>query len=196
MFAKYTTAKKDKLELYLYSDLLEPKTFRDKVIIRKVNNKVKSIYKKVFTNSIGNYFYWDHQKIYFKDFDYKPAEELISYINDILNDNKLYINNKPYDLIDDLLCTLMKENDKINVIIKMPCIDFSIPFMGINITSDKYKEVVCKLTEKRYKKNNWEYKITLTPINENELHKVTSEDFYFSDFYSCILRGDAKLILV
>ena len=90
----------------------------------------------------------------------------------------------------------MKENDKINVIIKMPCIDFSIPFMGINITSDKYKEVVCKLTEKRYKKNNWEYKITLTPINENELHKVTSEDFYFSDFYSCILRGDTKLILV
>ena len=171
---------------YVWNDMLYEDGFMRKTI--EIYLGKRTIKKNLHKDENGCFFYWDKQKIYVKDFVYLSAEELVDVV-------KTAIANGDWVNEDTILATLLNESDKLNIVYPLPKVDMIVPFLGISICGTKTKETVCKFTEERYKKEQWHYKVSLAPVDENMNMTVVSRHPYFSDLCSEIRTGKVELRL-
>ena len=197
MYATYTAPNGTTLTGYLYSDLMEGKEFRDEFIIEKINgNRINhQISKKLYKDDkLGLFFKW-HDKdkpyrnngynIYLNDFNYTSASELL---DKLVKDDECYVSE------DEILASFIKESDNFRFILDMPVMEIILPSMGLYLNSGDYEKTICKLSEYKYPKSKWGYKISLVPVSEDEI-KIGSRTFYFSDFVSMIKTGRVEIML-
>ena len=187
MRAKYNV-NGNQISAYLWSDLLFDKDTHRTFIEVSVGYGGKEIRKNLHKDEKGLFFYWDRIPVYVNEFTYYSAEELIALVDKAIETNDWVFE-------DDILATLLKESDKLNVVYPLPKIDMVIPFLGFAITGTKTKETVCKFTEDRYKKEEWHYKVSLAPVDESMNMTVVSRHPYFSDLCTEIRKGEVKLRL-
>lgn len=190
MQAFYTLRNGEQLSTFLWSDLINEELFRDKIEVQKLENNgwSKPLKRKILKDDMGVFFYWNKEKIYVNDYDYMSVEEAIKYIEN----QKTY--RGPY-FKDMLFATMMKDTSNIGIIFELPVFETIIPHMGIAFTGDKRVKVLCVPTERRYKKNEWGYKISLEAENKKYQNFIASENLYFSDFASMVLSGKAQIVV-
>ena len=191
MDAKYLTKENNVITLYLWPDLLDTtQNFRKYVEISKINEKHlnKNIIKSISIDNNGKYILFDGDKIYLKDFMYMNPVDLISVVNNS-------IHNDTFLSPDELLATLMHNDEELNVIYPLYIIKHKVPYLGLLITDTDVNNVVCKFSKNKYDKSRWHYKVTLEPVNESDKLMYASTDIYFSDLWTDIKKGNAKLIL-
>ena len=173
---------------YLFDDMLSKDGFPRKTIEVYRGKSGNTIKKNLHKDENGSFFYWDNEKVYVKNYEYLSAEELVEYVKNA-RENGDWVNE------DTILATLLNESDKLNVVYPLPKIDMVVPFLGISICGTKTQETVCKFTEERYKKDQWHYKVSLAPVDENMNMSVVSRHPYFSDLCSEIRTGRVELRL-
>lgn len=173
---------------YLFDDMLSKDGFPRKTIEVYRGKSGNTIKKNLHKDENGSFFYWDNEKVYVKNYEYLSAEELVEYVKNA-RENGDWVNE------DTILATLLNESDKLNVVYPLPKIDMVVPFLGISICGTKTQETVCKFTEEKYKKDQWHYKVSLAPVDENMNMSVVSRHPYFSDLCSEIRTGRVELRL-
>jgi hypothetical protein len=94
---------------------------------------------------------------------------------------------------DEILATFIKNADDIGLIVDLPLYTLKTPF-GISFTGSDTIPVLCVLSENRWQKNDWHYKITVMPDNPVYNECVANRDFYFSDLCDFLKAGYATLV--
>lgn len=188
----YTLKSGNVISVFMWDDFLENETVRGYAEVTIVSSGIradKSKRAKLFKDEKGIYIVWESQKVYLNDFDYMPYVKLMEKVQQGVQNQDRWAVRK-----DDVWATFMKESEKVYVVCEMPTFDSIIPSLGFGITSDNYAEVLCVLSEKRYTKQQWSYKISLTCENEMLRYYVPNHDFYFSDFVSMLMSGQIRLV--
>lgn len=192
MNTTYTLKSGNVISVFMWDDFLENDTIRKFAEVTTIFNGIwadKSKRAKLFKDEKGIYIVWESQKVYLNDFDYIPYTDLMEKVEQgVQNQDRWFVRGH------EIWATFMKESEKVYVVCEMPIFDIIIPSLGIGTTSDNYVEVLCVLSEKRYTKKQWSYKISLTCENEMLRDYVPNQDFYFSDFVSMLMSGRVRLV--
>lgn len=185
MYGKYITKNGTKLEAYLWEDFLSGDTVRTTVNLRVY--KEEKIYKHIiplYKDDNGLYFKWDKEVFYLNDFIADTYEGLLMRLD------------KGEDVSEDeMIATFLKHSDEVRVMVNLPTFEFAIPSIGLGITGDRTLEVLCVLTENRYKKSQWAYKLEITPMNEDYKRVVPARNYYSCDFVRAVKDGRIKLTM-
>ena len=191
MEAMYTLKSGVKLTTFLWADLSRKETWREVIEVQRIKNnkRCKACKKKIFKDSHDIYFVWDGQKVYINDYDYMPVTELVKFIEDARE--KKWV---PY-FEDKLFATIVRDTENVGIIFDMPVYEAIMPQLGIAFTGDKEVKTLCIPSEKHYKKSSWGYKFSLEAANDDYRGKIASRDFYFSDFTSLIMSGNAEIVV-
>lgn len=140
----------------------------------------KRIIKKLFKKNNKQYFLWNKKKININDFISPSIQDIID--------------NKENMFEDDFWACIMKNNKNIAFITELYELEPTIPYFPFLIASSREKQVKCILSDERYKKEDWSYKVTLTPEDENMKNLFANKHYYLSDLWSLIKRGDVQII--
>lgn len=179
-----------RISVYLWDDFLDGETSRRyaDVGLIDVNGFVRrEIKKPVFKDKMGIFIEFNGEKVYLKDYEYMPIDMLIKYMASCKLENR-YVSE------DIIWATFMRDTENIGVLCDCPMFEAIIPEMGIGMTGDNYKQILCVPTESRRKKSSWGYKITLEPDIQGLKRFFATRDFYFSDFCSMLKSGDCILV--
>lgn len=182
--------KGSRISIFLWEDFLEGDTsrqFADVGFLNLSGKVYKEIKMPVFKDENGLFIVIDEECVYLKDFEYFPIDMLIQYMSSCKLEGR-YISE------DIILATFMKDSENIGVLCDCPMFDAIIPEMGIGLTGDTYKQILCVPTESRRSKNSWGYKITFEPEINGLKKFFASRDYYFSDF--CKMLEDGSCVLV
>lgn len=188
----YTLKSGNKISVFMWEDFLENDTVREFAEVRSVSDGVwsnKEKRTKLFKDEKGVYIVWESQKVYLNNFDYTSYTDLMKKVEQGVQTQDRWAVRE-----HEIWATFMKESEKVYVVCEMPTFDIIIPSLGFGTTSDNYVEVLCVLSEKRYTKKQWSYKISLTCENEMLRDYVPNHDFYFSDFVSMLMSGQIRLV--
>lgn len=194
MTATYTLPK-ETLSLFIWGDMLEKgeNTFArpctDYRVLQEDGQWSKEMKIDLYRDNKGVYFFRRGIKIYVKDFDYFTYKELVEKVR-IAQDKK----DRWYISHDAILASFLKEPEKVRVMADLRRFTAVTPF-GFGLVGSETKSVVCKLTEERYKKEDWHYKITLAPVDDSLRAVTPPENYYFDDFADMLLQGRFNLIL-
>ena len=183
MYGKYITKNGVTLEVYLWEDFLRGETVRNKVDLRVY--KDDGIHKHIiplYKDTNGLYFKWHKEIFYLNDFVADTYEELLM---------RLDIGEDVHE--DEMIATFLKHSDEVRVMVNLPTFEFAIPSIGLGITGDRTLEVLCVLTEDRYKKSQWGDKLEITPMNEDYKRIVPARYYYSCDFVRAVKDGRIKL---
>lgn len=176
--------------------LEETKNLKDIKIYRiKHNRKCKAFTKKIFLDTLGTYFVYNNQAIYLKDFDYIPAEKMVEKANKMADSNEYKLSNNSFNILNELLATLIKEPDKIAFVCNLYPTCATIPGKKTIFNGKDKIQVLCKLSDKYYSSRFWEYKVSLVPTNAKYIHYFREQEFYFIDFYEMLLHGRIRVVL-
>lgn len=176
--------------------LEETKNLKDIKIFRiKHNKKCKPFTKKIFSDTLGNYFVYNNQAIYLKNFDYVPAEKMVEKINKMADSNEYKLSIHAFNILNELLATLIKEADNIAFICNLYPICATIPGKKNTFGGKDKLQVLCKLSDKYYSSRFWEYKVSLVPTNAKYIHYFRKREFYFLDFCEMLLSGQIRVVL-
>lgn len=193
MLAKHTFKNNgNRLEYYLWDDIAEGRTIREVIEVEHIykgQRQGRRSRKKLFKDANGVYIVWNKTKVYLNDFDYDPIDTLVARINKGVADK-----NRWSVFEEEMLATFLKETDKVGIIYDAPVIDTIVPIIGVAMYSDRTTPTLCVLSEKEYKKSNWDYKITLLPENEQVRKSVIANTLYTSDMWSMIMAGIIKVV--
>lgn len=192
MNAKYTINENCRLEIFLWSDVMEGKTYREFIEVTPIygDKRGRKCNKRLQKDEIGIYIIWNDNKIYLDQFNYMPLEVLISKINEGKEKNDRWF---VWD--DDILATFLKETNKIGVVLDMQAYDMVCPQLGIGFVGEREYSVLCVPTEKQYDKNSWHYKFTLECECEELRKYIPYRHFYFSDFCSLVKSGHVNIVV-
>lgn len=182
--------KGSRISVFLWDDFLENERFRDYADVGLIDihgHVYKEIKKPVFKDTDGLYIEFSGEKVYLKNYEYMPIDMLIKYISSCKLEGR-YISE------DVIWATFMRDTDNICVLCECPMYEAIIPEMGIGLTGDNYKQILCVPTESRRSKNSWGHKITFEPEVEGLKRFFATRDFYFSDFCKMIEDGDCILV--
>lgn len=190
MYTYYSISPTTKLQVFMYSDLLDSKLLhRDIEVTAIYNTKLgKPCNKKLFWDNNEVYIIWNRKRIYLNQFDYDTVDIMSEKIDNYINNNGKYISD------DEICATFLKDTDNLGLIVELPIYESAILPLGIKFTGNTTHKVLCVPTEKQYKKNNWYYKFTVECENSKYRELVPSHHFYFSDFCSLLKSGQAKMV--
>lgn len=199
MQAKYTLSSGARISIYFWSDYAENKDYRKFSEVRSISPDGKLSKREVkkplhIDPNRGLYIEWldktskKTEKVYLNEFDHIPYKQLVKKLEEGVAAHDRWI-----VMEDDILATFMKESDKVCILADLPKVEMVIPFMGICTLGDDTQKVICHLSEERYKKSQWHYKVTLRP-DDAFLPYVPSESYYFSDLCSMLRSGIYKLV--
>ena len=187
----YTVGENEVIKILQFSDMFEDTCIREADAVQLfVNGKFKEspvIFYEV--DAGGIWFYKNGRKHYLRDFDCISVDKMIELIEKEREEN-----SNCFMYSDELLAVMVRYCNDIGFVCNLPVFETVIPEMNIGITGERTEKVVCKLSEKRYKKGEWGYKITLEPADENLKGLISSREFYFDDFCRILVRGDADLV--
>lgn len=184
----------EKIAVFLCRDILENNMCRSKTHYNKVlpsgyhSQKSSELnIKKDYQNS-KLYFVINGEKIYFEDFEFTPAAELVEKISNRADKNAVRQ--------DEILATLIKDGDNIEVVFSLDEKEIILPdFLMALINPDNKKEVLCVFSEKRYKKYEWAYKIGVEAKDPLiRMFCYPGGTYYIEDFCSLVMEGHIKLI--
>ena len=158
--------------MFLFSDMMGGKPLRDMSSVTTEDGVDHEV--PLGNDENGMYFTFEDHKVYLNDFEHMSYEDLIDKIEEgKKKDDRWLVRD------DDVLATFLKETDKVLVKTKLPAFDIVIPEIGVGLTSNNYCEVLTVPTEKRYKKKDWEYKITLEYEDKNLRTQIASQTYYY-----------------
>lgn len=194
MYANYTLKDNTKLGIYIWSDFIENKTWREFAEVDVLDDNYlrttnKHLDLPLHKDGNGIYVVYNGENVYLNDFDYMPYDELMRKIKECIEKKDKWI---VFD--DQILATFLREFEKVGIVGDMPVFDVIIPSMGIGMISDNEIEILTVLSEKRYKKLDWHYKITLVAEDESLRGIVASRDIYFGDFCDLLKSGIYRLV--
>ena len=187
----YTLKDGNRIAAYLWSEFLDGEFYRgetDVVPIKKDKFLHDGKDRKVKVEEDGS-FMWGSEKIYLKDFEADTVPVMAQRIKKAVEENDRWQVSE-----DEILATFLKYADDVIILADMPRFTTIIPMVGIGLTGDETMRVACVLSEDRYKKSSWHYKITLTPNDLQDKAMVASEHLYFGDFCSMLFRGNCELV--
>lgn len=187
----YTVGENEVIKLLQFPDMFEDSCIREADTAQLFENGkfVSSPVLFIEVDANGVYFFYLGKKHYLRDFDCISVDEIISLIE---KEREKHSNCFMYS--DELLAVMVRYSNEIGFVCNLPVFETVIPKLNMGITGEKTEKVVCKLSEKRYKKGEWGYKITLEPADENLKSVIASREFYFDDFCRILIRGDADLV--
>lgn len=190
MYTYYSISPTTKLQVFMYSDLLDSKLLhRDIEVTAIYNTKLgKPCNKKLFWDNNEVYIIWNRKRIYLNQFDYDTVDIMSEKIDNYINNNGKYISD------DEICATFLKDTDNLGLIVELPIYESAILPLGIKFTGNTTHKVLCVPTEKQYKKNNWYYKFTVECENTKYRDLFPSHHFYFSDFCSLLKSGHVKMV--
>lgn len=96
----------------------------------------------------------------------------------------------------ELLCTILKDTEHFGIVSDVECYNTITPGLGIAFkgTGSTHLKVLTIPFERRYKKEDWNYKVELKPANDDIARFTGSESYYFSDLVSSIRYGHMQLV--
>ncbi len=123
---------------------------------------------------------YNDEEIHLNNFEYTPYETLLARVNE-------GIQKKDRWLVSDntMLETCMKQPEKFGIVTEVTPYDVVTP-IGIRFKSDRYWcEVLMHPVEtEQYKKSDWHYKMTLSPVMEQLQEIFGTETTYTQDIFS------------
>lgn len=187
----YSIGDNQVIKILQFPDMFEDSCIREADAVQLFENgKFKESPVLLYeVDARGIYFFRNGKKHYLRDFDCISVDEIISLIEKEREES-----SNCFMYSDELLAVMVRYSNEIGFVCNLPVFDAVIPELGMGITGNKTEKVVCKLSEKRYKKGEWGYKITLEPADENLKSVIASREFYFDDFCRLLVRGDADLV--
>jgi len=166
--------------VYLWQDVLKGVRVRNTVTVELPDNSIET---PLLQDENGLYIIFNGVQVYLNDYEYLSYDKLIKKSE-----------HHEYLTTDMVLPTLLKETDKVAVEMMVPTIDGAYPFLGINITADKFPKAIMVLSEEDRPKHEWAYKIPLKPADEEQEAYLLRRDLYTLDFIKLIRDGDARLV--
>lgn len=193
MNLKYTLSSGTTIEMENYdikgmfnNDYNRPTITVNNIFKKKRGKKVN---KKILTDCYGQHIIWNNEKVYLKLFNGYTTEELIKMVNICVK------KEDPWILFnDDIYAAFIANNESLGFLVDMPMFETLIPQMGIGIVGSKTTKVLCQLSEKQYKKDQWSYKVTMEPVEEKYRGVVPDKHFYFDDFCSLMKKGQIEIV--
>lgn len=195
MYAFYTLKDNTKLGIFLWSDFMENKLIREFAEVDVLDENYQwteeqNLMLPLCTDPRGVYVEYNGQNVYLNDFDYIPYEKLMQKIQECIDKDELWLVSN-----DQILATFLRESDKVGIVGNLPVLDTILPGMRLGMLySGKEMNVLTVLTEKRYKKPDWHYKVTLMAEDESLRGIVVSQNVYFSDLCSLLKSGHYRLV--
>lgn len=98
---------------------------------------------------------------------------------------------------EELLSVFLNDTKIVGIVMPTRPFEMVIPVMGVAMKSGNADttDVIFGLNENgRYERDRWHYKVSLKPIEEDEVFQYGYENPYLCDLLSHLRRGDAKLI--
>ena len=197
MMGYYTMKDGSKISIFLHDEMLRDEKWREKTAIQpvEVSAEGRLVYKgkeqtrKLFKDGKGLYTVWAGQKVYIKDFEADSVHDMsVRIAKAVETKDKWLVWN------DEIIATLMKHSDDVIIEADMMKRDTVIPCLGISIGSpNNTVSVACVLSEERYKKENWDYKIGIRPNDLMDQVKYCSDNYYTSDFCDMLKSGTFRL---
>lgn len=123
---------------------------------------------------------YNGEEIHLNNFCYTPYEELLAKVNEGIEKEDRW-------LVSDnaMLETCMRQPEKFGIVTEVTPYDVVTP-IGIRFKSDRYWcEVLMQPVEDgQYKKKDWHYKMTLSPVMEQLREIFGTETTYTQDIFS------------
>ncbi len=187
--AEYITSTGKKLNLYLWRDFLNGRSFRDFVVVREEITSTTEYDEfegegskyKVYEDAIGRYFVYEGESIYFKDYSCMSLNELIDKIKEGIAKDDFWLVTH-----DDMILTFMRYWDSIGI---------ERPLYTYSETEDRYTTILTRPVENdRDSRYTCSYKMTFEAVNEDVRRKTVSNRDYSSTIFDNIKNGKYSLV--
>lgn len=142
------------------------------------DNKTNKGYERTIReDGNGKFFTWNKNKIYLNDWIRTSMKEL-----------KEKVDRKEWVTSDDLCQAILSDG--------VENARFIVPMglsLGFFVDGSRFKDVECKIEERRYRAVKENYKIVVVPVETDE-EVASYEDFYTTDMISLIKSGNIKIV--
>ena len=122
MLARYKLSNGKEVQIFLWSDLLEPNPYREYVEVTPLydGKEGRTSKKQVCTDKDGAYFIWNKEKIYIHNFIFETTKSLTGRIAVALGtDDKWSVRD------EDIWATMQKDTENVGFVVDLPAYDFS-----------------------------------------------------------------------
>lgn len=157
-------------------------------------NEIEAI--KVNTEDENATFEYEGEVIHVDDYNYMTVRELLTKCRERAIADGKDPSDMNYLRENELLCTILKDTEHFGIVSDVECYNTIIPGLGIAFkgSGSTHLKVLTIPFERRYKKDDWHYKVELKPANDDIAQLTGSECYYFSDLVGSIRCGHMKLV--